>query len=395
MHQLQGMSKEDKMADHALFSPSKMSTTLLCPASISMERALEEQDMTPPPSEYAQHGSMLHKYTYESITKDTRENLKDLDVSDKGAVIDCLDYLEMLKKSIGHNNIFERYEQKVSLKQWGLPEVWGTVDCAIKDNVEQVLHVIDWKFGSGVFVSAWENPQALTYAAGCIAMPSIVKKVVLHIVQPFIDNYSRYDISFQDLFEWVHSTLAVGIIKAKADEPEFNPGHKQCRWCAGKNHCNAHFAWVRENAGRIFRNYEMTHSIPKEELMELIEIGPSIEKAIKEFKAFVTEEIQKGREYEGLKLVEGRSFRKWKDETEVIQWIEDNTELSDMDLMISKFASPAQVEKLDKSLKKNEAFQELYIKGQGKPTLVAKDDPRPALEPANRAVDIFKEYATE
>ena len=140
------------MTDHAKFSPSKMDTILSCPGSITMEDAMREQGKLPPASEYAKHGTMLHSYTHESLVKGTEENLKDLEIDDRDAVLDCLNYYSILRKSFGHDNVTERYESLVTLKQWGLPEVWGTVDVLLKDNVTQHLHVIDWKFGSGVWV---------------------------------------------------------------------------------------------------------------------------------------------------------------------------------------------------------------------------------------------------
>jgi hypothetical protein len=380
------------MGNHAKFSPSKMESILLCPATVRMTEALAEQDLLPPPSSYAEHGTKLHHYVHVAATENDK-CVEDLEIDDRGAVNDCIEYLRVLINSLGHKNYSLKFEVKASLASWGLPEVWGTTDVYLRDNEKHHVHIIDWKFGSGVWVSAYRNEQLMTYAAGSIQVPTRTKKITLHVVQPFLDNYSTYDMTFDELFGWVHTDLAMGINRAKQEYPEFNPGVKQCRWCPGKNHCNARFNWARENATRIFRNHEFTNSIPQEEMIELIELGPEIDRAIKGYKQFVTNEMQKGREYDGLKLVEGRSIRKWKvDEPEILQWVEENTKIDPMDLIKSKVASPAQVEKLDRRLKKDEAFQELFEKPQGKATLVPESDPRTALKPQNQAVDIFADY---
>lgn len=380
------------MTDHAKYSPSKMEMILECPGSITMEEALKQQGELPPPSTYAEHGTKLHHYVYVAATQNEK-CVDDLEVDDRNAVVECLDYLRVLVNSLGHKNFSLNFEVRATLEPWGLPEVWGTTDVFLRDNETNHVHIIDWKFGSGIWVSAYKNPQLMTYAAGSLAQPTRTKKITLHVVQPFLDNFSTYEMPYRELYDWVHGELAIGIQEAKEPDPRFNPGPEQCRWCAGKNHCNAHFKWAKANATKIFRNYEFTHSIPQEEMLELIELGPAIDKAIKGYKAFVTAEMQKGRPYPGLKLVEGRSIRKWKLEDGAAQWISENTDIDEMDLISTKFASPAQVEKIDRSLKRNPEFQDLFTKAKGKATLVKESDPRPALEPSKRGVDVFANYA--
>lgn len=54
-------------------------------------------------------------------------------------------------------------ETKVDYSRW-VPEGFGTSDCIIiSDNV---MHVIDFKYGKGVPVDSKDNPQLMLYAAG-------------------------------------------------------------------------------------------------------------------------------------------------------------------------------------------------------------------------------------
>ena len=47
-----------------------------------------------------------------------------------------------------------------------VPEGFGTGDCVIV--ADKALHIIDFKYGQGVLVSAENNPQMMLYALGAL-----------------------------------------------------------------------------------------------------------------------------------------------------------------------------------------------------------------------------------
>ncbi|RAY89219.1 DUF2800 domain-containing protein, partial [Klebsiella oxytoca] len=56
-----------------------------------------------------------------------------------------------------------RIEARVEFDAW-VPEGFGTADCILIGG--GILHVIDFKYGKGVAVSAEGNPQMALYALG-------------------------------------------------------------------------------------------------------------------------------------------------------------------------------------------------------------------------------------
>jgi len=379
--------------EHAVFSPSRLERILACPGSVKLIQALIQNNRIPAkqvPSSYAQRGTKLHKLVHE-VNFHGKSILKDLDPEDTSQVLDCLEYIDMLLKSIGHSHFTIASELRVNLAEWGLPDIWGTADKVIKDNASLTVHVIDWKFGSGVLVNAEENPQLMAYAAGAIGWPTPYKKVTMHVFQPALDHESLWSIPVNDLYAWVHGVLAVGIGECQKDDPSIIPGETQCRWCEAANHCDMRFTYIQNVAQDIFQAQKLLpKDITPEAIADLIASAPLIEQAIKDLKLFVQNEILRGRPVPGLKLVSGRSNRKWKDEKQATQWLANNTKIEE--LFKSKLISPSQAEKLYSALKRNEEFQSLWDKAEGKPTLVSEKDPRPAIPTTSSAIDVFKDY---
>jgi len=376
--------------DHAFFSPSRLERILACSASIPLEEALG----LPPqkPSVYAQHGTHLHGVTDHVTTKGIEVLPRfELDIADKTLVLDCVDYLETLIKSLGHTNYRVQSESRVTLRPWGLEMVWGTLDKSISDNVKRHMHIIDWKFGSGVPVFLEDNPQLLAYAAGAVGWPTLYSEVTMHVVQPALDSYQSKTINIHDLFDWVHTVLAPGINKAMKGGGVFNPGEVQCRWCPNVGNCDAYDAWINAQASRLFELHALLpENVTPETIKEFLDKAPAVEQAIKAYKAFVTREIEHGHAMPGFKLVEGRSNRQWKDEKAAVTWLAANTKIEEF--FVSKAISPAQAEKLDRGIAKNEEYLSLWDKPPGKPTLTSENDARPAIKLEKSAQEVFQYF---
>lgn len=58
-------------------------------------------------------------------------------------------------------------EQKVDFSEY-VPDGFGTADCLIVS--DETLHIIDFKYGLGVLVDAYENSQMECYALGALAI---------------------------------------------------------------------------------------------------------------------------------------------------------------------------------------------------------------------------------
>jgi hypothetical protein len=340
-------------------------------------------------SVYAEHGTGLHEITEKS--HNDKSVLDGLETDDKFLVTECLDYLDILCKSKGHTNYLVMSESRISLDKWGIPDVWGTLDYRILDPIKRHLDVIDWKFGAGVIVYAKKNPQLLAYAAGAVEWPTTIQSITLHVVQPAIENFSTWDLTTSELYDWVHGTLALAINKCSDDSTEFNPGMDSCRWCEARNHCTARFEYAQDMAIKLFAAHKTLATCPQpEELVKLIQQAPLVEKVIKDIRLYMQNEMLKGVEYPGMKLVSGRSNRKWINEKETVDWLLKFTDIEEF--YTSKIRSPSQMEKEVKTLKKNENFKSLYEQPDGKVTLVSEADKRPAIQSTLKAVDVFADY---
>lgn len=384
--------------DHAIYSPSRLKRIITCPGSTNLiDILLSERKIKPQKqSSYAAEGTKLHEITeYYYHNGPNGRRGKALDMIDKEQALlvrDCADYADTIFAGIGHKSFAFSSEQKVSLISWGIPNVWGTCDYQIYDIISQHMHIIDWKFGKGVPVYAYKNPQLLAYAAGAIEWPTQVKKITLHVVQPPIDNYDTYSLTIDELYEWVHGTLAIAINKCSTDTDNFVPTKEGCRWCEAKNHCAARLAAANEIAAKLFEAYKQLANVPSiDDLVKLLDQAPLVEDVIKGISVYIMNELQHGRDIKGFKLVEGRSNRKWKDEKEAVKWLSENTEIEE--LFESKLRSPSQLEKEAKILKTDKDFQGLFHNPPGKTTIARDYDKRPALKPEAKATNVFSDYS--
>ena len=98
-------------------------------------------------------------------------------------------------------------EEKLDFSKW-VPEGFGTGDCVII--ADDVLHIIDFKYGLGVLVDAEENPQMMCYALGALDTYEYlynIQTIRMTIFQPRRDNISTYEISRDDLMKWAEEIL--------------------------------------------------------------------------------------------------------------------------------------------------------------------------------------------
>lgn len=379
--------------EHSNFSPSRLHRIIKCPGSVELIDSLTITKTIPKEtvSTYAAEGTRLHGLT-ENYFMQGSIALKNLEIEDKYLITECIDYLGTVIASKGHQSLDLYSERKVTLENWGIPDVWGTLDYTVIDPIKRHIDIFDWKFGSGVTVYAEENPQLLAYAAGAIKWPTTINSITLHIVQPAIEHFDSWNLTTNDLYEWVHGVLAIAINKTISCH-EFYPGDEQCRFCEAKNHCRARFDFVQDMAVKLFKANETLATCPKpEELIKLLEQAPLVEKTVKDIYNYVQREMEKGIHYPGLKLVYGRSNRAWIDEKETIKWLAENTNIEE--LYNSKLKSPAMLEKELKALKSNDEFKKLYHNPQGKVTVVSENDKREAIKVSadTTAVDVFKDY---
>jgi hypothetical protein len=231
---------------HSLISPSNFERRLLCPGSLNAEKDLPETA-----SVYAEEGTMLHDRVNQLITGKLGWATNLLD-DQKDAVYSAAEYyFDLLKDGEDTVVLYEAYEKKYSLS-FIYHDMKGTVDSVlmlrnIKTN-DITLHVIDYKFGKGVAVDAFENYQLLMYTMGALGDVEINSEITgklhinLHIVQPYIRNSNWELTDIEQLKFFGHSAKERYIEIAndcyKPDAPRI-ASKKACQFCRAKATCPA------------------------------------------------------------------------------------------------------------------------------------------------------------
>lgn len=271
-------------------------------------------------------------------------------------------------------------EKRVCFARW-VDEGFGTCDfgaIAARD-----VYVTDLKFGQGVKVDAYENPQLQLYALGFLdAIEDIFDEVDtfhLSIVQPRLDHVSTWTVSKAELLAFgeeakKHADLAL------QDNAPLVPGEKQCTFCKARRHCTARAEYNLRNACNDFAVDFRLRNADTFDCNGLGELLPYMDELIKwagEMKERALTEALHGNPVPGFKLVEGRSVRTWTDPAAVANAMLAEGKTA-QEIYNTKLIGIGDAEKL--MGKKHEIFARFTDKPEGKPTLVPASDPRAELK---------------
>ena len=263
----------------------------------------------------------------------------------------------------------------------------GSADCILIGGGE--LHVIDFKYGKGVPVSAEGNPQLALYALGAYEAYKIlypVETVTLHIVQPRLGDPSSWSCPLSELLafgRWVKERAVLAI----KGEGEFRPSDEACRFCRARGTCRAR---AERNVALAFDVGKKPPLISNEEMGAYLKKGSDVAAWLQDLKAIALSECLAGKEVPGWKAVEGRGSREWTDMDEAFRKFVDNG-IDEAVLWERKPLSLAQVEKVVGKKEFQELAGNYVIKKPGKPALVEKSDNRPAITNMVTAQEAFKE----
>lgn len=400
------MAKNNAERQHALLSASGAKKWINCPASARLEETLPDEEST-----YAAEGTLAHAMGELKLTKlfvdknmtdrayKTRLNKlakdplyqKEMD----GYTDQYVDYVTGIAYGF-ESAPFVAIEKRLDYSDWA-PEGFGTGDCILIHGSE--LHVMDFKYGKGVPVSAEDNPQMKCYGLGALKEFGTIfpiMTVTLHIIQPRINNCSSWSITWQELTRWGEEVLKPAAEKAYAGGGACNPGswcdegfcklRATCRARAEKHLALMDKAVDPHPAGNTIM--QLPPALSNDEVGAILKDAQFLGSWVKKLEAFAADEIAAGRDIPGWKLVEGRSNRTLTDQEQAF------TELRDAGYDETLFYDqvPLSLTKLEALITKEDKASILakYItKPQGKPTLVPADDKRPAMQLRVSAVEAF------
>jgi hypothetical protein len=366
------------MAAHAKLSASGSSRWLACPGSVKAEEGYKDKG-----SVYAQEGTCAHELAelvlrdggnaFHWEGKNLIENSAHIVEREMCSYVqEFVDYV----KALGGE---QYYEERVDFSDW-VPEGFGTADVIAYDPKTKTLHVVDLKYGKGHRVEAEKNTQGVLYALGAYSdygMIYDVERVCVHIHQPRLDHVSEWSITLDELLrwgEWISERAQLCL----EPEAERVPGEEQCLFCKAKATCPALMRHSEKVLMSEFDDFETADidAVTDAKLRAVLDNKKLISGWLEAVEAHVVERISSGENFEGYKLVEGRSVRQWSDEEKAEKTL--FALLENGAYAPRKIVSPAQAEKALGKKRVGE-INELIVKPSGKPTLAPASDKRPAV----------------
>lgn len=373
------------MSKHALLSPSSSHRWMNCTPSAMLEAEFENKS-----SSAAEEGTAAHAFCEHKLKKALRMRSKrpisDYDSDEMQEHTDAyvefvLEQLEIAKQTCKDPIIL--IEQKVDFSDY-VPDGFGTADCLIVS--DNKLHIIDFKYGLGVLVEAEENPQMKCYSLGALAIYDSlydITEVSMSIFQPRRENVSIWTVPVEDLKAWAEEELKPKAEMAIRGEGEFCAG-EWCQFCRAAAKCRAR---AEEKLKIAQEEFKLPPLLTDEEIEELLPILPDITKWANDIAAYALESaVHHGKEWNGYKVVEGRSNRKYSDEDAVAKAAKEH---GYTDIYKQSLINITEMQKLMGKKDFEEIIGGLLIKPQGKPTLVPVTDKRQPMNVAN-VKDDFK-----
>jgi hypothetical protein len=387
---------------HAEFSPSRLKQIMLCPGSVQLTRkAAALKRISLGQCEAAALGTNRHKLIEEYLSElyegirpfrgDVEEHFADLD-EDPSILCDAVDYYCDLMEEFPPDNL-PAFEVPVTLAPYDIPEVYGTVDYTWVSG--DTLHVLDWKFGRWA-VSPFKNPQLLAYFFGCLAAHELSAagdiasptKGMLHIVQPTIGNFARWEFTIAEEEGFLAKT-AEAIEHANSENPPFFPGVDSCQWCKVTTMCSFRMQQAQENAQAVFAALEEEPALwDEQQIRDFLDASADVVAQRKKVLDFFENRLRQGHQVDGYKLVYGQGRRYWINDDKVVEFFDAN--YPQVEVMEAKMLSPSALEKLiPPKARRSEEFLALIGKTAG--IKMVKDTEKGEPVGAQAAFASFKE----
>ena len=403
---------------HAFFAPSSAPRIVRCPASLLLTAGMPDTQ-----SEFAAEGTAAHfiadlclrnrglvekyagckvevnekgqcRFEHEGNRGEIALNLAFgkaflFEVDDE-MVNSVQEYVDWCNDAPG-----EKYpERRVDISRW-TPKVSDNVDVPAQAFEPQggtsdhaacspgLLIITDLKYGKGVRVDAERNEQAVLYALGFIDEYDWLydfREIHIRICQPRLDHKDVWVVTREEIEEIGRYILERFTLALQEDAP-FGPGEKQCKFCKASGLCRAQSEYLSEIRALAFENLDAETGIDDrlltdEELVEAWKAHGLYKARFDAVERHILARLEAGKPVPGVKLVESRVFRKWHNESAVVD------ELLFADIPREKLfdepklISPAQAEKLLPKAKR-EIVKTLAYKPRGGPCIADEADKRP------------------
>lgn len=191
-------------------------------------------------------------------------------------------------------------------------ELWGTSDVVIRTH--DTVHVVDFKFGR-LPIHAEGNPQLKIYAYGACEGFGIwgdyhKETVRGTILQPRDYNRDDMEMKGRRLFVWGQK-----VVKPKAQETYekvgvMQPSMETCRYCDHRVTDKAHRAMYLNVLGGLENVGKRPSKMDMKEIEAIVENAAQIKAWVDDVVNFATARAYDGYEFNKVKLVKGRNYRR-------------------------------------------------------------------------------------
>jgi len=331
---------------HSRWGPSKAHRWMECPASVM------EEDKAPaaPPSPYATRGTVM-AFVAEQCLKHELDPTDYIGKSVRGETINAED-IEPLKifldhvKGLGGSDAVKIPEARLDLTEFW-PGLYGTADAIVVD--PPALYVSDLKWGEGVYVSAFDNPQLMIYGLGALLRygnhgTNPIEHLHLSIVQPRWTTgevVRTQTMPAHMLLEWGVRKLLPALRATEENIPAYKPGD-HCRFCAARGTCPALKDFALE---QVRQDFAKADTLTGDEIAVILDRASVVESWIEAVREEAMRRAQKGDVIPGWILATGRHSRRWRAPDNETALHLFSLGLKEEDIWETKMRSPAQVEK--------------------------------------------------
>ncbi len=367
------------MSEHAILSASGAHRWMNCTPSARLELEFDKSESEAAAEGTAAHALCEHKLR-RALKMRSKKPVSTYDCDEMDAHTDT--YVEFVLETIAQAKLacgdpLVLIEQKLNFSRY-VPDGFGTGDCVIV--ADGTLHIIDFKYGQGVLVTAENNPQMMLYALGALEpFDGIydIDTVSMSIFQPRRENVSTYTVYKESLYQWADEVLIPTAELAFKGEGDYVPG-EHCRFCRAAVKCRA-----RAEAKLRLAAFEfaLPPLLSDEEIGEILTLIGDLTSWANEIMTYATDAaVNHGKQWPDFKIVEGRSNRKYSDEEAVAGAAKA---AGYHDIYRQSLITITEMEKLMSKSRFNEILGGLIIKPPGKPTLVPLSDKRPEMSISN------------
>lgn len=384
---------------HSIFSPSSSEMWLNCSGSL-IANMQERQKQGETASEFTAQGTVAHEVAEIWLTSGKKPthllgeilNRQGYDIEVDAEMLDYVgEYVSWCNDVQGDHYT----EVRVDFSHLTpVPNQSGTSDHVCCSTGK--LTITDLKYGMGIKVYAENNTQMQIYALGVLNEFDLLydfQEIEMRICQPRLHHFDSWTISREQLLKFGEYVRERAFAAWQPDAPR-KLTEKGCQWCKVRASCPAKAAEIEAMVDEMFADDDVVGVVQRLDNNEYLVEMPKVEtlsieqqekilnksKTVRQFLDDIEKNLfdfaAKGGKLQTLKLVAGRTTRKWQNEQETVDYFK-SLNIGEDDFAPRSLVTPAAAEKMLKTKGIKQDLSQLIADRKGKPTLAPITDKRP------------------